>query len=54
VEFGYVISQWKVTKNPHFWRLYQRQRIWTSWQVGGGEPIQAFVLEDPQRTLDEE
>jgi hypothetical protein len=52
VEFGDVISQWKVTKNPHFWKLYQR--IWTSWQVGGGEPIQAFVLEDPQRTLYEE
>jgi hypothetical protein len=56
LEFGDVISQWKVTKNPHSWRPYQRQRqrTWTSWQVGGGEPIQTFILEDPQRALDVE
>ncbi len=54
MEFRDVISQWKETKNPHFWRLYQRKRTWTSWQVGGDEPIQAFVLEYPQIALDGE
>lgn len=56
MEFGDVVSQCRMRKSPHFWKLYQRQkqRTWSSWQVRGGEPIQSFVLEDPQRALNGE